>query len=121
LVTAPMLITATNLASRFCSLTMQSADTKARFYRGIDFKQGVENDSGGSILTDSMFNTSIQNLSNAFWGRSPSSDETSIITNAKSEFLSAYSVAERRNQDSSTKLMLFTCTAMLVSFDSISF
>lgn len=113
--TSAMMIGAANLASRFCSESAIQTSVKDNLFPGIDFgKSSME-------ITDQAFQDSVQRMGQAFWGRMPSSDEMAIIYDAKSEFLSEYSDSERQAVDSSSKLMLFTCTAMLVSFDAISF
>ncbi len=121
LMTSPMMIGSANLASRFCNATIAGPMTKGRFYPGIDFSKGVESVGGVPLLTDEAFQASVEQLSQAFWGRMPSSEESQILYEAKEEFLMEYSPMEKQSADSSTKLMLFTCTAMLVSFDAMSF
>jgi hypothetical protein len=121
LLTSPMMIGSANLASRFCNATIAGTTAKERFYSGIDFTKGIENNSGAQLLSEEAYQSSVEKMGQAFWGRMPSSEEFQIISEAKSEFLAEYTPAERQSADSSTKLMLFTCTAMLVSFDAMSF
>ncbi|MGZ5279194.1 MAG: hypothetical protein ACXWC9_04585 [Pseudobdellovibrionaceae bacterium] len=120
-VNSPMMIGSANLASRFCNEMITQTDARDRFYPGIDFAKGIETNDGSLNLTDEAYQTSIENMSQAFWGRSPSSEEFQAFAEAKDEFLADYTPAERRAVNSSTRLMLFTCTAMLVSFDAMSF
>jgi len=121
LVNSPMMIGSANLASRFCSETMIQTASRDRFYPGIDFAKAVETNTGTLNLTDEAYQASIENLGQAFWGRAPSSEEFQVIFDAKDEFLADYTAAERQAVNSSTRLMLFTCTAMLVSLDAMSF
>lgn len=118
-ITSPMLISITNLASVFCSETLarevplQSAERK--FFANVDFTKGAKS------IDPAAYTSTIGKLSNAFWGRSPSSEETQVLNEGKEDFVSAMTAADVASATSSRNLMLFACTGMLSSFDSYSF
>lgn len=118
-VTSPMLIAATNLGSSFCfeliTREMALQANQRAFFTAIDFTRGI------ASVTDSAFQSSIQNMSYAFWGRSPNSQESVILNEERESFANDFTAAEAGNRNSTRELMLFSCTAMLVSFDTISF
>jgi hypothetical protein len=119
LATSPMMIGITNLASTFCLEALNKdialpADQR-KFFASVDFAKPIAD------LSDTAFASSVQKMSNSFWGRGPSSEEVQIFQSSRTEFASALTDAEKAQNATSKNLMLFTCTAMLSSFDSISF
>jgi hypothetical protein len=119
LVTSPMMLGVTNLASTFCNGTIgreagQTVDLRKLFSQ-VDFGKPIAN------VNDSVFQSTVERIGKSFWGRSPSSEESAALAEAKTEFVSALTDNEKSQANSTRNLMLFTCTAMLSSFDSISF
>lgn len=118
-ITSPMLISITNLASVFCNETLarevalQSGERK--FFGNVDFSKGAKN------IDPVTYTSAIGKLSNAFWGRSPSSDEAQVLNEGKEDFVSALTATDVASANSSRNLMLFACTGMLSSFDAYSF
>jgi hypothetical protein len=119
--TSVMAMNATNLASFFCDESMNQANSRDKFYQGIDLATSIEGADGSKRLSDEQYLQVVEKMGRSFWGRSPSSEETDIIHQAMNEFVSEFTPAERQANTSIRRLMLFTCTAMLVSFDAISF
>lgn len=119
--TSSMMINATNLASQFCSESLTQTTVKGKLYSEIDFSKGILGSDGSPILDDDKYEQAVESLGRSFWGRSPSSEEKAIIYEAKNEFVNEFSDTEKKDPTATQKLMLFTCTALLVSFDAISF
>ncbi len=119
MVTSPMLMATTNLASTFCNETLNKEIARPvdqrKLFRNIDFTKSA------FVLTDANYQSTLQFLSSAFWGRALSENELEILLSAKGEFMTPLTDAEQKQTASSKNLMLYTCTAMLSSFDSISF
>ncbi len=119
LVTSPMLIAVTNLSSVFCNETVTRERnlpaSQRRLFSDIDFTKSIND------VSTQNFQGAAQKMSQAFWGRSPSSVELQILSEGKAEFFSALTAQEASATASSRNLMLFTCTAMLSSFDSYQF
>jgi len=119
LVTAPMLIGTANLASQFCNETLSreiaQAAAQRKFFTAIDFARPV------STLSEDAYRTTLAQLGRSFWGRSPSSVESQILLTGKSEFVAGLTTAEAGQTNSTRNLMLFTCTGMLASFESLIF
>lgn len=119
LVTSPMLVSIANLASTFCNETLsreiaQPANAR-RLFKQIDFTRGP------ASLNDSEFVSTLDHLGQAFWGRGLNDHERAIITEAKSEYMAALTGNEPNQTAATRNLMLFTCTGMLSSFETISF
>lgn len=117
-VSSPMMISITNIASRFCDELVDQESKKEssqrRFFGAVNFGAavgGLNNDGYGQVLNQ---------LGLGFWGRVPSEEEKVLLLEAKGEFVSAIP-GNRQNSSSETKkLMLFTCSGMLSSFDFVS-
>ncbi len=119
--TSSMMINAANLASQFCSESISQTTVKDKLYSTIDFSKGILATDGSAVLDDTKYGQAVDSLSRSFWGRSPSSEERAIIYEAKNEFVNEFTDTEMKDPSATQKLMLFTCTALLVSFDAISF
>lgn len=119
LVTSPMLIGLTNLASQVCKETIarESAATSAnrRFLASVDFGKPA------SSVSDAIYSDVANNFAMAFWGRAANADENTILLQGRADFMAALSSNDLKSNNSTTNLMLFTCTGMLSSFESYSF
>lgn len=117
--TAPMMIAISNLAGTFCEETLNrevsSAASSRKLYPNVNFTSGI------GAVTDAQYVDSLNKLGQSFWGRAPASAEVANLQAAKAEFNTALTAAERSQAASTRNLMLFTCTAMLASFDSFTF
>ena len=118
-VTPPMMIAITNLASAFCinELNIEKALPAAqrRFYGAVDFGQGV------GAVTDAIFTQTAGQLAQSFWGRSLSTVETGILLDGRNDFISGFAANDLSSRLNTQNLMVYTCSAMLASFDAISF
>lgn len=119
MITSPMLISITNLASVFCNETLSRESAlpadQRKFFGDVDFSKGATN------IDPASYSSVSGKLSMAFWGRSPSSEEAQVLNEGKNEFVAALAAADAMNANSSRNLMLFTCTGMLSSFDTYTF
>ncbi len=117
-VTAPMLISISNLSSQFCNELVKkevalTANTRS-YFLNTDFNKGLND------LTDQQFSLEIDMLSLKFWGRSVTDEERLILNETKREFVLAIPEASRNSNTQTRNLMLSTCTVMLSSFDFIT-
>jgi hypothetical protein len=119
MVNSPMLIGLTNLASQFCQqlVTNEAAMAAAsrRFTASIDYTKGV------SSVTDANYSAVTNAMAMAFWGRPASSDENTILLQAKADFISGLTGSALTAASGTSNLMLYTCTGMLASFEAYSF
>jgi hypothetical protein len=86
-----------------------------KFFSQVDFTKPV------GQISDSAFQASVQNMSLSFWGREASESEMQILTEGKMDFVNALTADEAKQAGTSKSFMLYTCTAMISSFDSLSF
>lgn len=117
-VTAPMLISISNLSSQFCAelVRRESALAAAQrsLFRTVDFNRGLNS------VQDADFGLELDALSLKFWGRALSTEERTILNELKLGFTNALA-ADARNASAQTRnLMVTTCTSMLSSFDFIT-
>jgi|GEM_PF-3167516 len=120
LINAPMWITVTDIDSQLCQalVTKEMAMTAVNrtYFGSIDFTQPIAN------ITDAEFLQAMSNFAAHAWGRALSANETTALTTAKQEFVSAIpstttgSGLVTQNQD----LQIFGCTAMMASLESIT-
>lgn len=119
-VNAPMWIAVTNLGAEVCVdlITAEKAVTVAanrRYFNMIDFAQGV------AAVSDAAKDDVIRRMARNFWGRNESMAEKTLI---KSTLAAALALPAAANQSATVEtenLLLFTCSAMLSSLDSIRF
>jgi hypothetical protein len=119
LVNSPMLIGMTNLASQFCSslISTETAEAAAsrKFTASIDYTKGL------SSVTVAEYTQVLNNFAMSFWGRAPSADESAILMQGETDFLSGLSGSDLTKTSGTSNLILFTCTGMLSSFEAYSF
>jgi hypothetical protein len=110
-ITAPSQLAYLELGSEVCNdlITKESvAGATKNFFTGIDLTAA-----NGAASPASIDDAKVK-LARAFWGRSPSSEESQIIAAGQSEAaLANNSQADRR------RILLFLCLAMSTSVDSI--
>ncbi len=113
-INAPLQLGSTSLAGEFCSsiIARESAAGAARqFFNGVNFAAAPSAGNAGT------FSSSIVALGNGFWGRPPNPEEAAILNAYYNDF-----VATAGTQAAQTRnLYLSTCSAMLASFDSITY
>jgi hypothetical protein len=113
-INAPLQLAATSLGGEFCNglITKESAAGATRkFFNGVNFAAAL---SGNS---QQVYQSSISAMASGFWGRSLTAEESQILNAYYQDF-----VASAGTQVAQTKnLYLGTCSAMLASFDAITF
>ena len=117
-VTSPMMISVTNLASRFCEamVNREAALTspERRFLQAVDFSKPVAD------LSDVQFSDAVTKMGASILGRNISPDELSILFEGRRDF-EANIPAANRGQSAQTKLLfLFSCSGLMSTFDFIT-
>lgn len=117
-ISAPILMAAANLGSRFCDRTLDRevglASAQRRLYPGVDFSKGL------GQLTDAEYDGAIRNMARKLWGREASAEEMQLFKEFRGGFLEGLSAAEQGQAQRTRHLMLGACTAMLASYESLS-
>lgn len=117
-ISAPIMMSAANLGSRFCDRTLDRevglASAQRRLYSGIDFSKGL------AELTDAEFENTLKNLAKKIWGRDASGEELELFKAYRATFLEGLSGGEQAQAARTRHLMLGVCTAMLASYESLS-
>lgn len=113
-INAPLQLAATSLAGEFCNglIARESAAGAARkYFTGVNFGAALS----GNNAT--LYQNSIEAMAQGFWGRTINQDETNILSAFYTDF-----VATAGTQAAQTRnLYLATCSAMLASFDTITY
>lgn len=114
-VNAPMMIALTSFSGEVCNgLVKKEQDLDAaqrQYFKNINF-----NAAAGQV-TEANYQDAISKMINSFIGRAPSSEEVTLFTQYKTDYMAAIP-ANQVNQTAQTKsLMLSTCAAILSSFD----
>lgn len=117
-ITAPMLISISNLGSQFCNELIKKESSLAvperSHFKQVDFSKGL-NDFDGSD-----YNLTLDSLGNKFWGRQLSLEERNILNETRSEFILAIPEESKNSSTQTKNLILSTCTIMLSSFEFIT-
>ncbi len=113
-INAPLQLGSTSLAGEFCNAVIareSAAGAVRKYFIGVNFA-GAPN--AGNV---NQFHDAIEQLGLGFWGRAPNAEEGALLTNYYTDF-----VATAGTQPAQTRnLYLSTCSAMLASFDSITY
>lgn len=115
-INAPLQMAATSLAGEFCNglLTRESAAGATRkYFTGVNFGANLQNAANGQAT----FQASIDAMAQGFWGRMISVDETAILNAFFTDFVATAGTANAQTRN----LYLATCSAMLASFDTITY
>jgi hypothetical protein len=119
LVNGPMVISTSNLAGSVCDglLTRESATAAAnrKFFPSIDFTRGP------ASLTSDQFLDAADSMAVSFWGHSLSMQEAQALETFRIEFMGTLSQTETGQGQSTREMILGSCTAMLSSFDFITY
>ena len=112
-VNPPLQLAATALAGEACNGVIAreaaSAADARRFFRGINFAAGPAEQSAEAIQD------AVIAMAQAFWGRGPTADEVAQLRQFAADLPEGASAAQTR------AVVLGTCTAMLASFDAITY
>ncbi len=113
-VNAPLQLAATSLAGEFCSglIARESAGGATRkYFNGVNF--------GGTLAQNNAtsFASSISAMAQGFWGRAIKPEEESILNAYYTDFVGTAGTAAAQTRN----LYLSTCSAMLASFDTLTY
>ena len=120
-VNGPMLIAITSLAGEVCNgfitaeqaVAFNAGNNARRIFNLVDFGQAP-----ATGISQNSLNDVVGKMANAFWGRAPSSDELTLYTAFRTDFVAA---AAAQNAAATRALALATCTSMLSSMDAYSY
>lgn len=120
-VNGPMLIAITSLAGEVCNglvtreqaIAFNAGNNARQYFNQVDFGAVPATGIDANRMSDA-----VNKLANSFWGRAPSSDETTLYSAFRTEFLAA---AAAQNAAQTRALALALCTSMLSSFDTYSY
>jgi hypothetical protein len=118
LTTAPMMLGITSLAGTVCNTAIdrERANGAAKvLFSDVDFTRA------SSQMSLDSYKAMVRKLAIKFWGREETNEELNILLDGRSEYTSAMTAQEATAVDSTRELALFTCSAMLSSFDAITF
>lgn len=117
-VTSPMMIGVANLAGEFCNQAVATEspklDAERRLFKGVDFTKAI------STMTDANYQLFINEMSRQMWLRDLSEDEYLYFEVARKEFI-ANLKTPADSRDRTKELAIFICTAMLSSYETITF
>jgi hypothetical protein len=118
-INAPLLLSATSLAGEVCNALITkerplAANTRSYF-------QSVNFGAGPAQITDATFDSTLLQLTQKFWGRSPSSEEAQIFADFRNQHITALTATERTATAQTGIFYLSLCTSVLSSFDSLTF
>lgn len=114
-VNAPMMIALTSFSGEVCNGLVQKEQDLAvdqrKYFQGINFGAAI------AMLSDTAYQESVSKMTNAFLGRAPSSEELTLFSQFRSEFVAAIPAANIGQNAQTRALILSTCSALLSSFD----
>lgn len=113
-ISAPLQLGATSLAGEFCNgvITRESAAGAVRkFFNGVNFGANL---AGNSLAS---YSSSTQIMAQTFWGRSLTAEEQQILNAYYNDFVASAGTANAQTRN----LYLATCSAMLASFDAMTY
>ncbi len=118
MINSPMWIGITNIASTVCNelITKEAALPLAQreFFGDVDFTRSV------SSVDLQKFENVVEKMSERFWGRELYEEEVQALTLGRSDFEKSLDSTDAVNPTQTRNLMLYTCTGMLASFETIS-
>lgn len=117
-ISAPILMAAANLGSRFCDVSLDGEvgkpSAERRLYPGVDFSKNL------SQLTDAEFDAVVKNMAFKIWGRETTNGELEMFKAYRADFAADLTAAERTQVVRTRHLILGVCTSMLASYESLS-
>lgn len=117
-ITPPVMMSAANLASRFCNnlVALESGrdPSERRFFGAVDFTVGP------SSIEDAEYEDILVQLSQKIWGRSLSGFERQAFYEFRSEYVGGLDAAGARNRTQTVRMMLSLCTAVLASYEAMT-
>lgn len=116
---APMQIALTSFGGEVCNGLVareQAAAANARQYTQlVNFGAAI-----GQLSNDSYLDV-VSKMTNSFIGRAPSSEEVTLFTQFRTEFIAAIPAANINQAAQTRALILSTCSALLSTFDAYTY
>ncbi len=105
-VTAPMLMAITSIAGEVCHDIVEREKTSPRLFVGVNLAQAA-------LPSDNVLGDAVRRLSRSCWQRNETDEERAYLVN---QLVTGFQGGDAAN---SQRAMLFLCTAMLSSLDSL--
>lgn len=118
LTTGPMLLGITSLAGTVCNTAIdreRASGAAVKIFSGVDFSKP------SSQMSLDTYKTLVRRMAQKFWGREETTEELNILLDGRADYTRAMNATESATAESTKELVLFTCSAMLSSLDSITF
>lgn len=117
--TSPMMVAFTSLGGEVCNQLVAAEVSKGaadrNFFGSIDFGKPIAN------ISPEVYDNVIRAFARNFWGRNESTDEKSLILDGRADFAANFAANRVTSNESTRDLLVFTCAAMLSSFDSVTY
>ncbi|MBY0383883.1 hypothetical protein K2X05_01880 [bacterium] len=116
---APMLLSATSLAGEVCNSLIARerplAANQRLFFQSVDFNGGP------AQITGTQYASVVSVFSQKVWGRTIASEESDFFNQYYTDFMATLTTAERTQAAKTSAFYLSVCSAVLSSFDSLTF
>lgn len=117
-ITAPIMMTTANLASRFCEQVVTNekaqASTDRRFFSAIDFSKGL------ALLSDDSLDMVANQISFKMWGRAAGEAELAAFRQFKLAYYEVIDANQKNNVVQTERFALSLCTAGLSTYEAMS-
>ncbi len=114
-VNAPMMIALTSFSGEVCNGLVQReqnlAAAQRQYFQNVNFGMAI------AQLNDTNYQDVVSKLTNSFMGRAPSSEEVTLFSTYRTEFIAAIPAANVAQTAQTRALVLSTCAAVLSGFD----
>lgn len=119
MINAPMVLSQANLASEICNQLVvkeRALTTGERIiFSSVDFTKPP------TAVTPDQISVVTQNLSRNSWRRPASEVETQLIQSSTLDFMNDFTAAEKASANQTTTVGVYVCTAILSSFDAMTY
>lgn len=117
--TSPMMVAFTSMGGEVCNQLVANEAGKAAadrsFFGSVDFTKPIASVSAGS------YDEVVRAFSRNFWGRNETAEEKSMLLDGKADFVANFAANRATSNESTRDLLVFTCAAMISSFDSVTY
>jgi hypothetical protein len=117
-VTSPMMVSITNLASRFCEsmINREAAQNsnERRLLKSVDFTKPLTD------LSEAQFGDAMNKMGASILGRNMTTDEIQILSESRKEFEANIPTANRTQSAQTKLLLLFSCSGLMSTFDFVT-
>lgn len=116
---APMLLSATSLAGEVCNTLV--AQERALAANARVFFTNVNFAAGPSQIQEAQYLNTLDRFSRKVWGRALASEESELFSTFYADYLESLTMAERGQGAKTSTFYMSVCSAMLSSFESLTF